>query len=299
MRNHKIEKGLWQKDECDVIVAGLCKKYAIDIEQHHFEIAHRLGKKSKDAPIIARLLNNRDKMKILKQKQKFRDDGVLVLEDFPPEIVRRRRIFSTVLAAAYNLPEKYKAFLSVDKLVLNVKAYNHNDLDKLPLELRPSTLTTVTKENITAFYSCFSALSNHYSCKFTTGEGDFTSVEQYYMYQKANHFGDEDSAVAIRSTDDPVNEKSIGKNIKGFKAGEWKEVREQYMQVGISAKFEQNPDFAKVLKGTGNSMLVEANPFDPFWGAGVSLASTDLWNPTKWKGANKLGRMLVELRDSL
>ena len=61
----------------------------------------------------------------------------------------------------------------------------------------------------------------------------------------------------------------------------------------------QNPDLAKVLKGTGNSMLVEANPFDPFWGAGVSLASTDLWNPTKWKGANKLGRMLVELRDSL
>ena len=290
MRNHKIEKSLWQKDECDDIVAGLCKKYAIDIEQHHFEIAHRLGKKSKDAPIIARLLNNRDKIKILKQKQKFRNDGVLVLEDFPPEIVCRRRIFSTVLAAAYNLPEKYKAFLSVDKLVLNGKAYNHNDLDKLPLELRPSTLTTVIKENITAFY---------YSCKFTTGEGDFTSVEQYYMHQKANHFGDEDSAEAIRSADDPVNAKSLGKNMKGFKGGEWKEVREQYMQVGISAKFEQNPDLAKVLKGTGNSMLVEANPFDSFWGAGLSLASTDLWNLTKWKGSNKLGRMLVELRDSL
>ena len=162
-----------------------------------------------------------------------------------------------------------------------------------------STLTTVTKENIIAFYSCFSALSNHYSYKLTTGEGDFTSVEQFYMYQKANHFGDEDSAVAICSTDDPVNTKSLGKNIKGLKAGEWKEVHEQYMQVGISAKFEQSPDSAKVLKGTGNSMLVEANPFDSFWGAGVSLASTNLWNPTKWKGSNKLGRMLVELRDSL
>ena len=61
------------------------------------------------------------------------------------------------------------------------------------------------------------------------------------MYQKANHFGDENSAIAIHSTDDLVNAKLLGKNIKGFKAGEWKEVRKQCMQVGISAKFEQNP----------------------------------------------------------
>ena len=262
-------------------------------------MAHRLGTKSRDAPIIACFLTRNDKVKVLKKKQLFRNDGILVQEDFPPEVVQRRRKFSLVLAAAYKSQGKYKAFLSVDKLVLNGKVYSHNDLDKLPIDLQPSTLSTVTKDNITAFFSSFSVFSNHYPCALTTGEGEFTSVEQYYMYQKANHFGDHVSASAIRDTSDPVAAKTLGKQIKGFKVKEWNEVRDQYMQVGVSAKFEQNSDLAQLLKGTGTAALVEANRSDTYWGAGISLESEDLWNPSKWKGKNKLGTMLKELRDSM
>ena len=198
------------------------------------------------------------------------------------------------------MPTTYKAFfLSVDKVILNGKPYSHDDLDKLPPELRPSNTATVTKNNITAFYSRHSKLSNHFPCKFTTGEGEFTSVEQYLMYQKAIHFGDNLSASTIRQTDDPVTVKNLGKTIKNFKPEVWKGVREQYMQVGISAKFEQNLQLAQYLKETGDSTLVEANPFDNYWGVGLSMSNEDVWIKTNWKGANKLGQMLEELRESI
>ena len=279
------------------LVEKLCRIIGIEIDQQHIEVAHRLGNKSIDTPVIARFSSVTERLKILKKKKKFREVGVLVLEDYPPEIVQRRRVFGPVLRAAYTMPNN-KAFLSVDKLVLNGKTYSHKELHNLPMELRPSTLATVTKGNITAFFSRNSELSNHFQCKFTTGEGSFSSVEQYLMYQKANYFSD-NTAEAIRRTDDPVSAKTLGKSVKNFKLQQWQEVQDQYMQVGISAKFEQNPHLAKFLKDTGNTLLVEANPSDAYWGVGLSLFDVDIWDEKKWRGTNKLGTMLLELRDSL
>ena len=250
MKDHKINPDLWRQQECDTLVIVLCKRYGIHIEQSNIELAHRLGNKSQSAPVIVRFLNNKDKTRVLKEKQKFRSDGIIVTEDFPPEIVRRRKMFSPVLTAAYKLPTTYKAFLSFDKLIVNGKSYTHNDLDKLQIEIRPSSNATVSKDKITAFYSCHSKLSNHYACKFTTGGDVFSSVEQYLMYQKAIHFGDRPTAVSIQQTDDPGIAKALGKSIKNFKPDVWKEVREQYMKVGISAKFEQNPELSQYLKET-------------------------------------------------
>ena len=89
--------------------------------------------------------------------------------------------------------------------------YTTSDLDKLPSELRPSNLSTVTNGNITAFYTSQSKLSNHFPCSFTTGEGTFSSVEQYFMYQKANHFADHAVAKQILESDHPVTAKALGK----------------------------------------------------------------------------------------
>ena len=293
-----MEKKFWQELDYIKLVYMLCKKFEVGIDEHSVEVAHRLGNRSKDAPVLATFRYYNDKIIVLKAKQKFRNEGVLVVEDFPPEIVQRRNMFSPTLTAAYKSPGN-RAFLSGDKLVLNGKTYTHKDLDKLPVELRPRTLATVTKGNITAFYSRNSELSNHFSCNFTTGEGLFTSVEQYLMYQKANHFSDEDTATAIRQTNDPVHAKNLGKHVKNFNLHEWEEVCDQYMQVGISAKFEQNPHLAKFLKETGSSTLAEANHLDNYWGIGLPLSDTGVWDKSKWNGSNKLGRKLADLRDSL
>ena len=71
------------------------------------------------------------------------------------------------------------------------------------------------------------------------------------------------------------------------------------MQVAVSAKFEQNRELAEFLKGTGSSTLVEANPYDNYWAVGLSLTDVDLWDSSKWKGANKLGKILQDLRESM
>ena len=71
------------------------------------------------------------------------------------------------------------------------------------------------------------------------------------------------------------------------------------MQFGIRAKFNQNEALATFFKSTGDTTLVEASPYDNYWGVGCSLNDPDLWVPTKWKGTNTLGKMLSELRDNL
>ena len=88
-----------------------------------------------------------------------------------------------------------------------------SDIDKLPSELRPSKLSTVTNGNITAFYTSQSKLSNHFLCLFTTGEGTFSSAEQNFMYQKDNHFADHAVAKQILESDDPVTAKALQKKI--------------------------------------------------------------------------------------
>ena len=82
----------------------------------------------------------------------------------------------------------------MDKLILDGRVYTTNDPDKLPYDLQPEKLSTVVKDNVTAFYAVDSTLSNHYHCKFTTDEGTFTSVELYFIYKKATMFHDGSTA---------------------------------------------------------------------------------------------------------
>ena len=122
-----------------------------------------------------------------------------------------------------------------------------HDLDKLPGELRPSNLCTVTKGNITAFFTSHSKLSNHYHCTFSVNGLTFSSVEQHLMYQKGNHFGDNELAMKILENDDPVSAKSMGTRVQYFKSDEWNSVKDQYMRTGITAKFQQNEELANFL----------------------------------------------------
>ena len=98
----------WQNCDCNVLVMNLCGKYGINFNQSSIERAHRVNARQKDAPIIVKLLKFKDKLRILREKQKMRENGILVVEDFPSEVIHRRRQFSTVLKAAYNSPKTTK-----------------------------------------------------------------------------------------------------------------------------------------------------------------------------------------------
>ena len=71
------------------------------------------------------------------------------------------------------------------------------------------------------------------------------------------------------------------------------------MKSGLKAKFEQNITLRESLKATDDSVIMEANPADTYWGAGLSLNNQDIWDLTKWKGQNKLGKLLSEVREEI
>lgn len=87
-------------------------------------------------------------------------------------------------------------------------------------------------------------------------------------------------------------------NIDGYKAKslgrhvplrpDWEQVKLDWMYKVLCAKFEQNPQIADKLAGTGNEVLVEHNTWnDIYWGV---CGST---------GANHLGRLLMRVREEL
>ena len=95
----------------------------------------------------------------------------------------------------------------------------------------------------------------------------------------------------------PVDQKRLGFRIKGYKEIIRKNKAEQVMESGLKANFEQNYNIRNFLLGTKDKLLIEANPNDTKWSCGLPLTSNAVWDIKAWKGKNKLGDLLMKLRD--
>ena len=93
--------------------------------------------------------------------------------------------------------------------------------------------------------------------------------------------------------------KSFGKKVEKFEDATWDAKKDEVMKQILRAKFSQNLAIRKLLLDTGDKILAEANPRDSYWGIGTSSTTTIAKNPEKWKGQNKLGKFLMELRSEL
>ena len=68
---------------------------------------------------------------------------------------------------------------------------------------------------------------------------------------------------------------------------------------GNFLKFSQNLALRDFLLATGDTVLVEASPYDCIWGIGLRKDDPDSRVPEKWHGENLLGFALMEVRDLL
>lgn len=144
--------------------------------------------------------------------------------------------------------------------------------------------------------SCFSqwwmtefwSIANHYCC-----------MEQFMMAQKAELFGDENIQQQILESKDPKQIKAFGRKVQGFDQALWDKAKYSIVLNGNWCKFSQNRDLRDFLLATGDSVLVEASPYDAIWGIRLSADSQDAQNPLKWRGQNLLGFALMEVRDEL
>ena len=115
---------------------------------------------------------------------------------------------------------------------------------------------------------------------------------------KADLFNDPATKKDVMSTDDPVQQKYLGKQVNNYKADTWKEKAPEIMVRGLEAKFTQNEELKMRLISTGDKTIIEATK-DTFWGIGLPLNSKDIFNKTHYSGNNILGKTLMAVRDKL
>jgi ribA/ribD-fused uncharacterized protein len=141
--------------------------------------------------------------------------------------------------------------------------------------------------------------SNFYEVDFEMDGVKFKSAEHAFQYAKAKKFGDEVHAEKILKAKSAQSAKAFGKKVANFKEPEWTAEKEEIMRKIIRAKFRSNPEITKKLLDTGDRLLAEANPRDRYWGIGTSADTEKAKNPAKWVGENRLGKILMEVREEL
>ena len=127
----------------------------------------------------------------------------------------------------------------------------------------------------------------------------FATAEQWMMFSKAELFGDEARSAAILATPDPSEQKRLGQQVAGFDPPVWEANKLDIVHRGNLAKFHQNTGALRQLKTTGEAMLVEANPRDWIWGAGLAMDDVAVHDPGLWRGTNFLGRILTLVKMQL
>lgn len=140
-------------------------------------------------------------------------------------------------------------------------------------------------------------LSNWYPSRFAVKDVQFSSMEQFMMYQKAVSFGDGDTARNILETDDAAVIKELGRQVANYNDRYWNGIRQITVFEGLLAKFTQNERLKTQLKMTGEAILAECAVKDRIWGIGLSMYDPDRFDISKWKGQNLLGYALMMVRN--
>ncbi len=142
-------------------------------------------------------------------------------------------------------------------------------------------------------------LSNWFLSKFTYEGREFSSVEQYMMYQKAMCFNDEKISAEILKTDDVAAIKALGRQVSGYDDNVWNGIRQITIYEGLLAKFSQNETLKQQILAKGDATLAECAVRDRIWGTGLSMTDPDRMDRAKWRGQNLLGYALMMVREKL
>ena len=273
-----------------------------DTDKIKIERCHRIGPKqamhSRPRPVIFKFNCYEDRQRVWSARQRLKGTNYWLSEDFPQEIRDRRRVLQPIAKKARD--DGKKASLIVDRLLINGESFTVDNLNNLPADLNPARVATPSiKENITAFFRPASPLSNFHSSEIEIDGRKYAHVEQFYQKEKAVFANDPDAALKIMQTNDPYKCYTIGKGVRVDRAKWHEKAALQVMKKACTAKFSQHKHLHKFLLETREKTLVEGNPRDSFWGAGLSVRDQLLKNTTTWKGKNHLGQILVEVRSSI
>ncbi len=128
-------------------------------------------------------------------------------------------------------------------------------------------------------------LSNFALFPITVDGERWPTVEHYFQ---AHKFDDVAYRKRIRQARTPMAAAQLGRDRSRKLRKDWESVKVSVMRAAVLAKFTQHPELRELLLATGDAKLVEHTDSDDFWGDGGD-----------GRGKNMLGRILMEVRDSL
>ncbi len=139
--------------------------------------------------------------------------------------------------------------------------------------------------------------SNFAALEVSIGGIIYPTTEHFFQAEKFA-YTDPDYAELIREADTPKKAKTLGKSRKHPIDPEWDrdlsdgrgKVKDGVMREALMHKAFQHPEFLADLSATKNATIIEASPWDAYWGDPNSVGG-------KKKGKNMLGKLLMETRD--
>jgi len=132
----------------------------------------------------------------------------------------------------------------------------------------------------------YSELSNFHLSPFMLEGKMWPTVEHYFQAQKFPT--NPDLQERICSANSALSAKRFGQTKTFAFRDDWETIKDAVMEKGIRAKFQQNPELAAVLAGTGTAWLIEKAPRDSYWGSGPNGC-----------GKNKTGHIIMRVRAEL
>ena len=126
----------------------------------------------------------------------------------------------------------------------------------------------------------------------------FNCVEQYIQYSKAVAATDDVTAARILKADAAAEQSRLGNSI-ATDVPRWEELELKAMRKAIELKFIQNDTLKNILLNTRSKEIGAARGKDQKLGIGISIGRNDCLIRTNWTRENKMGSMLMALRDQL
>ena len=158
---------------------------------------------------------------------------------------------------------------------------------------------TYISDDVVLFWLPPSAFSQWTPSPFTKDLVEYNCAEQFMIASKARLFGDNTALSAILASNDPQEQKRLGRCVRHFDHELWQSHCENIVLQGTPAKFSQNNEMRFALLQTGDRRLAEASPHDNLWGIGLSACDPRASSLDSWCGKNLLGQALENARELL
>ena len=304
---HGIKDQVWELSEVtrekalvaiSSIANGKTAKEKLDVVRKiGFRDIRRLGeyKANRKCPIILEF-EKKISADFLLQNKKQLPKGIFADREYSEEIENERRKLRPILCKAKELPEyKMKSKMEGANLIIKGRSYTSKTLHLLPEPLTGYNVSSKKSESHIGFFGELNPLSNFHAAPFIIEGIKFHSSEQWIQFQKAKLFQEETTSCKILESVTPHECKLLSKEISNFDPSYWSERASSLCEIGINAKFTQNPSLMKLLVSTGNKTLVEC-AYDRLWGNGVPLHDEHCLNEDNWTGDNLLGNILMQIR---